>query len=57
MNPAAHSLLRSTLRARRRAFVRLTGWSLLQAIPALQSGRQVARAALGPNPPPDGSPR
>ncbi|MFF4505805.1 hypothetical protein [Streptomyces sp. NPDC001401] len=54
MNPAAHSLLRP---ARRHAFVQLTGWSLLQAIPALQSGRQVARAALGPNPPPDGSPR
>ncbi|MFF4505803.1 ATP-binding cassette domain-containing protein [Streptomyces sp. NPDC001401] len=44
MNRTAHSLLRSTLRARRRAFVRLTGWSLVQAVPALVSGWLVARA-------------
>ncbi|MFF4505806.1 hypothetical protein [Streptomyces sp. NPDC001401] len=54
MNHAAHSLLRP---ARRHAFVQLTRLSLLQAIPALQSGRQVAPTALGPNPPPDGGPR
>ncbi|WP_234341293.1 ATP-binding cassette domain-containing protein [Streptomyces sp. NRRL S-646] len=44
MNPAAHSLLRSALRARRREFTRLTGWSLVQAVPALLSGWLVARA-------------
>ncbi|MER6417779.1 ABC transporter ATP-binding protein [Streptomyces sp. NPDC001137] len=44
MNRAAHGLLRSTLRARRRKFVRLTGWSLVQAVPALLSGWLVARA-------------
>ncbi|MGW3117810.1 ATP-binding cassette domain-containing protein [Streptomyces sp. NPDC001107] len=44
MNRAAHGLLRSALRARRREFVRLTGWSLVQAVPALLSGWLVARA-------------
>ncbi|MGW2724409.1 ATP-binding cassette domain-containing protein [Streptomyces sp. NPDC001492] len=44
MNRAAHGLLRSTLRARRREFARLTGWSLVQAVPALLSGWLVARA-------------
>ncbi|MCD9875941.1 ATP-binding cassette domain-containing protein [Streptomyces guryensis] len=44
MNRAARGLLRSTLRARRREFVRLTGWSLVQAVPALLSGWLVARA-------------
>ncbi|GAA3776627.1 ABC transporter ATP-binding protein [Streptomyces coacervatus] len=44
MNRPAHALLRSTLRARRREFVRLTGWSLVQAVPALLSGWLVARA-------------
>lgn len=44
MNRAAHGLLRCTLRARRREFVRLTGWSLVQAVPALLSGWLVARA-------------
>jgi len=53
MNPAAHSLLRSALRARRREFARLTGWSLVQAVPALLSGRLVARAVFHPEPPPD----
>jgi ATP-binding cassette subfamily C protein len=36
--------LRSALRTRRREFVRLTGWSLVQAVPALLSGWLVARA-------------
>ncbi|WP_151476131.1 ATP-binding cassette domain-containing protein [Streptomyces albicerus] len=40
----ARGLLRSALRTRRREFVRLTGWSLLQAVPALLSGWLVARA-------------
>ena len=44
MNRAAHGLLRSALRARRREFARLTGWSLVQAVPALLSGWLVARA-------------
>ncbi len=37
-------MLRATLRTRRREFVRLTGWSLVQAVPALLSGWLVARA-------------
>ncbi|KUL22571.1 ABC transporter [Streptomyces regalis] len=37
-------MLRSTLRTRRREFVRLTGWSLVEAVPALLSGWLVARA-------------
>ncbi|MFI5823437.1 ATP-binding cassette domain-containing protein [Streptomyces rishiriensis] len=44
MNAEARRLLRSTLRARRRPFARLTGWSLVQAVPALLSGVLVARA-------------
>lgn len=44
MNAAARRLLRSTLRARRRPFGRLAGWSLVQAVPALLSGVLVARA-------------
>ncbi|WP_369173842.1 ATP-binding cassette domain-containing protein [Streptomyces sp. R28] len=44
MSPAPGVLLRSTLRTRRREFVRLTGWSLLEAVPALLSGVLVARA-------------
>ncbi|AZQ38787.1 ATP-binding cassette domain-containing protein [Streptomyces cyaneochromogenes] len=37
-------LLRATLRTRRREFVRLAGWSLVEAVPALLSGWLVARA-------------
>ncbi|MER5939345.1 ABC transporter ATP-binding protein [Streptomyces sp. NPDC001928] len=44
MNRAPGALLRSTLRTRRREFVRLTGWSLVEAVPALLSGWLVARA-------------
>ncbi|MFJ8540268.1 ATP-binding cassette domain-containing protein [Streptomyces sp. NPDC093591] len=44
MSPAPGALLRSTLRTRRREYVRLTGWSLVQGIPALLSGWLVARA-------------
>ncbi|MGW2616880.1 ATP-binding cassette domain-containing protein [Streptomyces sp. NPDC001500] len=44
MNADARRLLRSTLRARRRPFVRFAGWSLVQAVPALLSGVLVARA-------------
>ncbi|TXS51966.1 ABC transporter ATP-binding protein [Streptomyces sp. uw30] len=44
MNPAPGALLRTTLRTRRREFVRLTGWSLVEAAPALLSGWLVARA-------------
>ncbi|WP_234045927.1 hypothetical protein [Streptomyces adelaidensis] len=44
MNPGPRRLLRSTLRTRRRRFVRLAGWSLVQAVPALLSGWLVARA-------------
>ncbi|MGN9757540.1 ATP-binding cassette domain-containing protein [Streptomyces sp. SD31] len=44
MSPAPGALLRSTLRTRRRAYVRLTGWSLVEAVPALLSGWLVARA-------------
>ncbi|MGW2566243.1 ATP-binding cassette domain-containing protein [Streptomyces sp. NPDC001537] len=44
MNRAAHDLLRSALRTRRREFARLTAWSLVQAVPALLSGWLVARA-------------
>ncbi|MEV6382555.1 ABC transporter ATP-binding protein [Streptomyces sp. NPDC051773] len=43
-NREARRLLRSTLRTRRRQFVRLAGWSLVQAVPALLSGLFVARA-------------
>nr|WP_086787273.1 ABC transporter ATP-binding protein [Streptomyces caniscabiei] len=43
-NREARGLLRSTLRTRRRQFVRLAGWSLVQAVPALLSGLFVARA-------------
>ncbi|MDX2599015.1 ABC transporter ATP-binding protein [Streptomyces caniscabiei] len=43
-NREARGLLRSTLRTRRRQFVRLAGWSLVQAVPALLSGLLVARA-------------
>ncbi|MDX3732315.1 ABC transporter ATP-binding protein [Streptomyces caniscabiei] len=43
-NRKARGLLRSTLRTRRRQFVRLAGWSLVQAVPALLSGLLVARA-------------
>ncbi|MEW2120088.1 ABC transporter ATP-binding protein [Streptomyces sp. NPDC005474] len=44
MSAGARRLLRSTLRTRRRPFVRLAGWSLVQAVPALLSGLLVARA-------------
>ncbi|MFF7393968.1 ATP-binding cassette domain-containing protein [Streptomyces scabiei] len=44
MTPDARRLLRSTLRTRRRQFVQLAGWSLVQAVPALLSGLLVARA-------------
>ncbi|WP_246101557.1 ATP-binding cassette domain-containing protein [Streptomyces cyaneus] len=44
MSPAPGVLLRSTLRTRRREFIRLTGWSLVEAVPALLSGWLVARA-------------
>lgn len=44
MSPGPDLLLRSTLRARRREFIRLTGWSLVEAVPALLSGWLVARA-------------
>ncbi|GAA3776619.1 hypothetical protein GCM10022403_009240 [Streptomyces coacervatus] len=57
MNRAAHALLHSTLRARHRDFVRLTGWSLLQAVPTLPPGQLMARAAFGPEPPPDRGPQ
>ncbi|MGI5472519.1 hypothetical protein [Streptomyces sp. CA-132043] len=40
----AAGLLRSSLRRRRREFVRLAGWSLIQAVPAFLSGWVVARA-------------
>ncbi|PIM73024.1 ABC transporter [Streptomyces sp. JV178] len=42
--PSARGLLRATLRTRRRQFLRLAGWSLVQAVPALLSGWLVARA-------------
>ncbi|MFF7265526.1 ATP-binding cassette domain-containing protein [Streptomyces sp. NPDC008159] len=42
--PSARGLLRATLRTRRRRFLRLAGWSLVQAVPALLSGWLVARA-------------
>lgn len=44
MSPGPGVLLRATLRTRRREFVRLTGWSLVEAVPALLSGWLVARA-------------
>ncbi|MFE7853143.1 ATP-binding cassette domain-containing protein [Streptomyces sp. NPDC057403] len=44
MRGPTRALLRSALRTRRRAFARLTGWSLVQAVPALLSGWLVARA-------------
>ncbi|MGW1957233.1 ATP-binding cassette domain-containing protein [Streptomyces sp. NPDC001920] len=44
MSPGPGLLLRSTLRTRRREFVRLSGWSLVEAVPALLSGWLVARA-------------
>ncbi|MET9828162.1 ABC transporter ATP-binding protein [Streptomyces sp. NPDC006385] len=44
MSPGPGLLLRSTVRTRRREFVRLTGWSLVEAVPALLSGWLVARA-------------
>ncbi|WP_063759869.1 ATP-binding cassette domain-containing protein [Streptomyces sclerotialus] len=40
----AAGLLRSSLRRRRGEFVRLAGWSLVQAVPAFLSGWVVARA-------------
>ncbi|MEU6117009.1 ABC transporter ATP-binding protein [Streptomyces sp. NPDC047117] len=40
----AAGLLRSSLRRRRREFLRLAGWSLIQAVPAFLSGWVVARA-------------
>ncbi|SPF06095.1 ATP-binding cassette domain-containing protein [Streptomyces sp. MA5143a] len=42
--PSARGLLRATLRTRRRQFLRLAGWSLVQAVPALLSGWLVAKA-------------
>ncbi|MDG5804307.1 ABC transporter ATP-binding protein [Streptomyces ossamyceticus] len=42
--PGARGLLGATLRTRRRQFLRLAGWSLVQAVPALLSGWLVARA-------------
>ncbi|MCX4702832.1 hypothetical protein [Streptomyces sp. NBC_01373] len=44
MSARPGALLRSTLRTRRREFVRLTGWSLVEAVPALLSGWLVARS-------------
>jgi len=44
VSAGARRLLRSTLRTRRRPFVRLAGWSLVQAVPALLSGLLVSRA-------------
>ncbi|ORT60408.1 ABC transporter ATP-binding protein [Streptomyces sp. CB03238] len=44
MNGRAGEILRSSLRRRRREYVRLTGWSLVQAVPAFLSGLAVARA-------------
>ncbi|WP_107417769.1 ABC transporter ATP-binding protein [Streptomyces sp. CB03238] len=44
MTGRAGELLLSSLRRRRGAFVRLTGWSLLQGVPAFLSGWAVARA-------------
>ncbi|MGW0550838.1 ATP-binding cassette domain-containing protein [Streptomyces altiplanensis] len=44
MTGRAGGLLRSSLRRRRREFVRFAGWSLVQAVPAFLSGWAVARA-------------
>ncbi|MFE0130122.1 ATP-binding cassette domain-containing protein [Streptomyces sp. NPDC059037] len=44
MNGGPRGLLRSALHTRRRELIRLTGWSLVQAVPALLSGRLVAMA-------------
>ncbi|MFG3506546.1 ATP-binding cassette domain-containing protein [Streptomyces sp. NPDC047821] len=44
MRGRASGLLLASLRRRRGAFLRLTGWSLLQGVPAFLSGWAVARA-------------
>ncbi|MFC6063377.1 ATP-binding cassette domain-containing protein [Streptomyces ochraceiscleroticus] len=44
MTGPAAGLLRSSLRRRRKEFVRLAGWSLVQAVPAFLSGWVIARA-------------
>ncbi|MEV3988527.1 ABC transporter ATP-binding protein [Streptomyces sp. NPDC049837] len=44
MTGRAGGLLLASLRRRRGAFVRLTGWSLVQGVPAFLSGWAVARA-------------
>ncbi|MGA4846974.1 ABC transporter ATP-binding protein [Streptomyces sp. G5(2025)] len=44
MSGGAGGLLRESLRRRRGEFLRLTGWSLVQAVPASLSGWMVARA-------------
>ncbi|MEV8308204.1 ABC transporter ATP-binding protein [Streptomyces flavidovirens] len=44
MNREVSGLLRSALRRRRREFLRLAGWSFVQAVPAFLSGLVVARA-------------
>ncbi|MFE9395385.1 ATP-binding cassette domain-containing protein [Streptomyces flavidovirens] len=44
MNREVGGLLRSALRRRRREFLRLAGWSFVQAVPAFLSGLVVARA-------------
>ncbi|OEJ59966.1 ABC transporter [Streptomyces agglomeratus] len=44
MNREAGRLLRSALHRRRREFLRIAGWSFVQAVPALLSGWVIARA-------------
>ncbi|MET9514807.1 ABC transporter ATP-binding protein [Streptomyces sp. NPDC002994] len=44
MNRRSLQILRSSLSRRRRAYLRLVGWSLVQAVPAFLSGWVVARA-------------
>ncbi|MGW0310552.1 hypothetical protein [Streptomyces flavidovirens] len=44
MNREVGGLLRSALRRRRREFLRLAGWSFVQAVPAFLSGWVIARA-------------
>ncbi|MFI8998810.1 ATP-binding cassette domain-containing protein [Streptomyces sp. NPDC053542] len=44
MTGPAAGLLRSSLRRRRKEFVRLAGWSLVQAVPAFLTGWVIARA-------------
>ncbi|MET9507305.1 hypothetical protein ABZX62_02315 [Streptomyces flavidovirens] len=44
MNREVGRLLRSALRRRRREFLRLAGWSFVQAVPAFLSGWVIACA-------------